>query len=162
MTEKREPAESTQPTASDDNIFSINNLIDITKKEDETFKKFIDHHLFPQKSQLEIEDINNNIDILQKLNGTQQALVKGRAKSFEELNDPSKYFPSLIAIFGLVIGLYALLREISEGASWVYILSVLVGAGLTIFVARLFGKTVKRRATAVFFNTLLNSIDFKK
>lgn len=141
-------------------FFSINKLIDITKESDETLKIFVDHHLFPQKSQLEIEDINNNIDLLRKLNGTQQALVKGRAKSFEELNDSSKYFPSLIAIFGLVIGLYALLREMWDGASWLYLVSVVVVGGLTIFVAKLFFKTIAIRATAVFFNTLLNSIDY--
>lgn len=141
-------------------FFSINKLIDITKESDETLKIFVDHHLFPQKSQLEIEDINNNIDLLRKLNGTQQALVKGRAKSFEELNDPSKYFPSLFAIFGLIVTLYALIREMSGGAMWVSLVSVMVIALLAVWAIGSLVKTTKKRSTAVFFNTLLNNINY--
>lgn len=154
--------ESNQPNASIGNNLFINNLIEMTRKDDDELKKFIDHHLFPEKSQLSIDAINNNINILKGMNCTQQALVKGRARSFEELNDPSKYFPSLFAIFGLVISLYALLRKITQNSWPIVILSVIVIALLTIYITRIFVKSVKRRSTAVFFSALINSINSKE
>ncbi|MEC0094357.1 hypothetical protein [Paenibacillus macquariensis] len=159
-------AESTPPTTSNEENIFISNLIEITRKKDEELKVFIECNFFPEKSTLSIEAISNNINILKKMNSSQQALVKGRARTFEEINDPSKYFPSLIAIITLILSLYALLRELSGLLSGnvtllVILLSFLVTAYLALFTIRTLSSTMKRRTTALFFNALLNSIKFE-
>lgn len=151
--------ESTQSNASDENNIFIKNLLEVTRKDDDELKKFIDHHLFPERSQLSIDAINKNVNILKGMNCTQQALVKGRARHFEETNDPSKYFPTLFASFALVISLYALLREITKNSWLTVIMNILVISLLTVYTVRMYVKVVKRRSTAVFFNALISSIN---
>jgi len=118
--------------------------------------------LFPQKSKSSIKAINKNIDFLKGMNATQQALVKSRAKVFEETYDPSKYFPTLLAIYGLIISLYVILQEslVKNNLNEIFsidlrvIIIILLGSTASI----LFLITIRRRATAIYFNTLINNI----
>lgn len=90
----------------------------------------------------------------------QQSIIKARAKEFEKLNNPAKYFPTIIAIFGFVLSLYALFREIDKVLG--LFLSFIVTSIITIYVVVLFKKIIKNFSTAVFFNSLIDSIDFEK
>lgn len=142
-------------------VFNIHNLIEMTRRKDEELKAYIDHHLFPKKSKQSINVINENINSLVEMDMTQQVLIKSRAKSFEESNDPSKYFPSFLTILGFIILLYAVLRDFTDNNDAVVFLSIVVISMLIIVPTRLYMKTVKIRTTAVFFNTLINSIVYK-
>lgn len=153
---------STQLNSHEENCTFINDLIETTRKDDEDLKKFIDDNLYPKISKLSIETINKNVSELQKMTVNQQVLVKGRARSFEDSNDPSKFFPSLLAILGIVFSLYALLREVTNSSWGTVLASILIISFFAIYATRLFTKTTKRRSTAVFFTALLDSINFKE
>ncbi|OLS02872.1 hypothetical protein [Tissierella creatinophila] len=160
-------SDSTQLNILEDNDNFINDLIEITRKEDKELQGFIEEKLSLEKSTLSIEHINKNIESLRGMNNTQQALVKARARKFEEMNDPSKHLPILLALFGLVISLYNALIELpkllkSESILGVTIvLNIAVIAGLALYANWLYRHTVKMHPTAVFFDTLINSIKFE-
>ena len=134
----------------------ISRLLRMTEKKDKEFKKFIDKNFKSSK----IDDINTNLNALRAMNSNQQLLVKARAKQFEEINDPSKYFPSLLAITGIVIGMYTLIREQSNNSDLFVIISIIVIAFLGIGVTWLFTKTILMRSTAVYFNSIVTNIQY--
>ncbi|QDZ98964.1 hypothetical protein D0439_10110 [Lysinibacillus fusiformis] len=134
----------------------ISRLLRMTKKKDKAFKKFIDKNF---KSN-EIDDLNSNLNALRAMNSNQQLLVKARAKQFEEINDPSKYFPSLLAIAGIVIGMYTLIREQANNSDLFVFISIIVIAILGIGVTWLFTKTVLMRSTAIYFNSIVTNIQY--
>jgi hypothetical protein len=158
--------ESTKENAYKDDTIFIHNLIEMTRKDDNELKEFINEYLFPQKSKISIESINKNINILKKMDGTQQALVKSRAKTFEESNDPSKYFPTLLAIYGLVISVYVVLQEllvilnVNVVYSIYFRIFLIVTLGIT--VSKIFFNSLNTRPTAIYFNTLIHSIEFNE
>ncbi|OZV96009.1 hypothetical protein DN050_10190 [Heyndrickxia coagulans] len=112
--------------------------------------------MFPKKSPLSLETINNKIKALKLMDATQKSIVKARAKEFEEANDVSKYFPSLLGILAFILSLYAMLEKINKIVG--LITNLLVITFLTLYSIRLFFKFVERRSTAVYFNALIDSI----
>jgi hypothetical protein len=148
--------ESINTNISNESSNFIYNLIEMTRKSDKEFQKFIDYHLYPKKSPLSLEVINKNIKTLKLMDSNQRLIVKARAKEFAESNDPSKYFPSLLVIFGFIFNLYKLVEKIDKKLGLVF--NVLVISFFAIFSAHLFFKTVKIRSTAVFFNTLIDTV----
>ncbi|MGE8000885.1 hypothetical protein ACQKOF_19855 [Lysinibacillus sp. NPDC093190] len=137
----------------------ISNLIEVTRKKDKELKKFIDDNLFPRRSSLSIEAINDNINALKKMDKNEQLLVRGRAKHFEESNDPSKYFPILIAIIGIIISLYGMLRDLSD-TFITFIINVLVIVFMVLFTTKLFTNTIEYRSTAIYFNSLITNMQY--
>ncbi|MCS1390633.1 hypothetical protein QH639_25220 [Lysinibacillus sp. 1 U-2021] len=151
--------QTTPKIKTNQNVNFINDLIEMTKKDDKELKRFIDHNLFPKESLLSIDSINSNIDSLRLMNENQQILVKSRAKQFEESNDPTKYFPTLLGIFGLVITLYGILNQVLNNDIGTLIYATVIGI-LGIFVANIFRKSIVVRPTAVFFNSLVTNIQY--
>ncbi|WP_431030105.1 hypothetical protein [Lysinibacillus sp. LZ02] len=149
--------ELNQTNSSDQNIF-ISDLIEATRGKDQVLKKFIDKQLYIKKSPFGIESINNNIDVLKNLNPTQQALIIGRAADFKESNDPSKYFPVIIALFGSIISLYKLLDEFTGTVIFSFIVTLVVSVYLTSLMIRAFSTY----PTAVYFHSLVTNIKFEK
>ncbi|MEK4884888.1 hypothetical protein NST81_09340 [Bacillus sp. FSL W8-0223] len=150
--------ESSQSNVSIENNIFINDLIEITRKNNKELKKFIDYHLFPKKSPLSFEAINNNIKALERMDKTQRSIVKARAKEFEESYDPSKHFPPLFGIFGFLISMYSLLKEINRMVG--IISSIMLIVGITTYSAMVYTKAIQLRSTAVFFNALINSLKY--
>lgn len=137
------------------NKFDINKLIELTRKKDKILKKYIDYYLNPKTSKLNIDEINKNIDELKKLNENQLLLIQSTSKKIKDANDPSKYFPGLIAIIGLILSLYTLLGEEYE------IILFIVTFVLTMLAIGKFFKMAKIRTTMVFFNTLIDNMKTK-
>ncbi|MGE6514602.1 hypothetical protein [Lysinibacillus sphaericus] len=146
-----------QTNSSDPNIF-ISDLIEATRGKDQELRKFIDKHLYIKKSSFGIERINKNIEYLKTLDSTQQALVIGRAADFKESNDPSKYFPVLIAAFGFIISLYKLLDMFTGTVFYSFMVTFL----LTIYFTWLMTRAFSTYPTAVYFHSMITNIKFEK
>lgn len=142
--------------------FTNKSLIKKSRSNENEFKDFIDLHFFTKNSPLSDEVITNNIEVLKKMDASQQSLIKARAKEFEESNDPSKYFPTILTLFGLIITFYSLLTELTKNSSLIIGANIVVAVILVLYATRIFTNTIGKRSTAVFFNTLINSIDFEK
>ncbi|WP_146548171.1 hypothetical protein [Rummeliibacillus suwonensis] len=150
----------TEEITADVNYIFIKDLLEMSKKKDKVFKAFIDENLFPKKSSLSDEHIKNNIYSLKFMDKKEQLIIQARAKSFEETFDPSKYFPSLLAIFGGVFAIYKALADRS-GNIVIFLIYIIIMLYLFFYSARLFIKAVNIRPTAVYFNTLINKIEFE-
>lgn len=153
--------ESTQTNVSSQNNPFVNDLIEMTRKDDKDLKTFIDYNLFPRKSSLSFESIKYNIDSLKTMDNTQQVILKARAKEFEESHDPSKYIPSLIAIAGIIGLLYSAIKELAKNSAWSVFLYSIVIAFLIIYINRTYEKHIKMRPTAVYFNSLITNIKYE-
>lgn len=148
--------ELAQTNALNENLF-IDDLIEMARKKDKELKKFVDENLFPKKSSLSIESINKNIETLKTMNATQQVLVIGRADHFKDSNDPSKFFPVIIALFGLVISLYNILSLFTDIMIFSIFATVIVIAYLSILLRRIFSLY----PTAIYFHSLVSNIKYE-
>ncbi|WP_338651631.1 hypothetical protein [Lysinibacillus sp. Y5S-8] len=146
-----------QTNSSDQNIF-ISNLIEATRGKDQELRKFIDEHLYIKKSSFGIERINKNIEYLETLDSTQQALVIGRSADFKESNDPSKYFPVLIAFFGFIISLYKLLDQFTGTVIYSFMVTLVLSIYFTWIMIRAFSIY----PTAAYFHSMVTNIKFEK
>lgn len=148
-------------TANEDSTF-IYDLIKVTSESDRKLKKFVNDKLFPQKSFLSVESINQNIEALKNMNENQQLLVKARAKHFEEMNDLTKFFPTLIGLFASLVSIYAFIREIIPQDIFFIRMAILVYFSLFFYftIASVF--VVQNRSTAVYFNNLITNIEYKR
>ena len=153
--------ESNTQNAKKDDCANISDLIKAASKKDVDFKKFINKHFYPKESSLSPNAINENIDKLKYMNDNQKALIMARATSYEESYDISKYFPTLIAIFTIILGMYALLREMTGGSTLVNIGSIIITGIVGIYLTRLYVVNLSHRPTAVFFKELLKNIDYE-
>lgn len=138
----------------------IKDLIEASKRSDKEFRIFIDENLFPKKSSLSDEHIKNNIYSLKFMDKNEQLIIQARAKSFEETFDPSKYFPSLLAIFGSAFAIYKALADRS-GNIVIFSIYILIMLYVFFYSSRLFSKAVNARPTAVYFNVLISKIEFE-
>ncbi|KOS68370.1 hypothetical protein AEA09_07240 [Lysinibacillus contaminans] len=146
-----------QTNSSGHNIF-ISDLIEATRGKDQVLKKFISKQLYIKKSPFGIERINKNIDFLKTLDSTQQALIIGRAADFKESNDPSKYFPVILAIFGFIISLYKLLDEFTGTIIFSFMVTLVIAIYFTFLMIRAFSTY----PIAVYFHSLVTNIKFEK
>lgn len=146
-----------QTNSSDHNIF-ISDLIEATRGKDQVLRNFIDKQLYIKKSPFGIERINKNIEYLKTLDSTQQALVIGRAADFKESNDPSKYFPVIIAVFGLIISLYKLLDEFTGTVIYSFMVTFVLSIYFTLIMIRAFSTY----PTAIYFHSMVTNIKFEK
>ena len=146
-----------QTNISDQNIF-ISDLIQAASGKDQVLKKFIGKQLYIKKSSFSIERINKNIDYLETLDSTQQALIIGRAADFKESNDPSKYFPAIIAAFGFIISLYKLLDVLIGNVVFSFMVTLVLSIYFTLLMIRAFSTY----PTAVYFYSLVTNIKFGK
>ncbi|MGR7910251.1 hypothetical protein BFM98_01430 [Lysinibacillus sp. AR18-8] len=146
-----------QTNSSDQSVF-ISDLIEATRGKDQELKKFIDEHLYIKKSPFGIERINKNIEFLETLDSTQQALVIGRSADFKESNDPSKYFPVLIAVFGFIISLYTLLDKFTGTVFYSFMVTFVLAIYFTLLMIRAFSTY----PTAVYFHSMVTNIKFEK
>lgn len=142
----------------------ISNLIKKAEENDKEFKEFIDENLFPMKSKSNsIDVIKTHLHILKAMDSTQQLLVKARAKHFEETNDPSKYFPSLIAMFVVLVPIYTLLNSVDKESYYMGIImltNIIAFLAFIVFVFKSFLMTIRMRSTAVYFNSLVTNIEY--
>ncbi|WP_042472841.1 hypothetical protein [Bacillus ndiopicus] len=135
----------------------VNKLIEMTRKKDNQLKGFIDKKLINSDT----ETINKHIDKLKTMDENQQLIVKARAKQFEETNDPSKGFPILLAIIGIILSAYALLREFTNNHASIIFLSMLVVAIFAGSTTLYLNNVMKQRSTAIYFNYLVTNIKYE-
>ena len=129
-------------------------LINAMSKE-KSLLNFIDDNLILKEENEKI--VKKNIDSLKKLNENDVLIVKARAKQLEESLDPSKYFPTILGIFGFIIILYRiLLAQFSNDLTFIMV-SVVISA-IVIFLISSIGRIQKKRAKAVYFNSLITNI----
>ncbi|WP_397537860.1 hypothetical protein [Rummeliibacillus pycnus] len=158
--------QNTQENTEDNKIFIIN-VIEMTKKDDKKLKEFIDGNFIPEKSDFGSEAIYKNIEAIKNMDKNQQLLVKARAKQLEENNDASKYMPAFVAIITAIISIYKLLIDYSEKinpkiTNIIMGISILGTSILAIIALFLVLNSYKRRATGIFFNSLLSNLEFVK
>ncbi|WP_339258269.1 hypothetical protein [Lysinibacillus sp. FSL K6-3209] len=162
--EERYMGESTEINNSTQSEF-ISDLVLHISKDDKKLKKFIDENLFPLNSKGKGDiTINNNINALKTMDPNQQLLVKGRAKHFEETNDPSKYFPALIAMIAILLPVYALINQLTVDKTLsqtiIIFFNIFLFLGTLLYVARLYFNSVRMRSSAVYFNSLVTNIKY--
>ncbi|MEB2280186.1 hypothetical protein LAV73_09285 [Lysinibacillus xylanilyticus] len=122
------------------------------------FIHFINENFVPHKSTEKIDEINANIEMVKNMARNDIILMKARLKQLEEDHDPSKFFPALIGIFGIILMLYSTLNDYFKASGFATLIAVFI---VVIFLVKLFNNIVSNRNTIIFFNTLFNSLDFK-
>lgn len=133
----------------------VGKLIEMTERKDKKFKIFVDENLFAKESSLAAYEINKNIKALKMMDSDQQLLIQGRADHFKESNDPSKYFPSVLVLFGLIITFTATLKEITG----TFIFTVISSTILILILLRILYQAVLTYPTAVYFHSLVSNIN---
>jgi len=143
----------------DNSVNIINELIEHSRRRDKELCSFIDEYLYPKNSKLSIATIENNINSLKKMTESQRIIVQSRAKGLEDSNDIAKYMPSLLVIIGLIISAYTTLATLfsSEIKVLLPLMATIIFAAMTF---RIYVSLMKNRSTAVYFNNLINSLEY--
>lgn len=132
-----------------------------TRKEAKLYYKFIEEKFIPFRSQSSFLNIKKNVESLKEMKPEDVMFVKSRLKQLEEDNDPSKYFPTLVALFLMVQTMYFTLFKMYK--SLFLGMSNIVVIGISIaFLMPTFFLLVKRRNVNIYFNSLFNELEFKK
>ncbi|MED3804002.1 hypothetical protein P4562_18935 [Lysinibacillus xylanilyticus] len=104
--------------------------------------------------------VKNNINSLKKLNENDVLIVKARAKQLEENLDPSKYFPAILGVFGLLMIIFRLpvvgFSELEQN-SFSLLIGILIGV-IAIFLFLSLVRIQKKRGKAIYFNSLITNI----
>ena len=124
----------------------------IMKKGNKDLGNFIYENFGEKRS---ANEKTNNLQILKMLPNDVLIFGIARMEQIETDYDHSKYFPSLIAILGIMFGIYKLVLN----EYWVFYL----GTGASLFLLWSMKKERRIRAGAVYFRSLLIQIkDLKK
>lgn len=135
-----------------------------SRKSDLEFSNFIDEHLFSKKSKLSDNQIDKNIESLRTMNEVEFIKLKASAKTLEETNDVSKYFPALISLTLMLIAAYGsiatFLGKSSVTAENAFLwLTILISLILIFLLIRTYKKVSHVRSSAVYFNSLISNIE---
>ncbi|MGE7131180.1 hypothetical protein [Lysinibacillus xylanilyticus] len=132
-------------------------LINAMSKDD-SLLTFIDVNLIIKTKNERI--VKNNINSLKKLNENDVLIVKARAKQLEENLDPSKYFPTILGVFGLLMIIFRLplvgFSELEQN-SFSLLIGILIGV-IAIFLFLSLVRIQKKRGKAIYFNSLITNI----
>lgn len=130
------------------------------KKGLDKFIEFINVKFIPNKSEKEIIEIKENIKALELLDKEEEIILKSRMHQLVEDYDPSKYFPTVLLIFGLLISAYKLLSEIFPDSSFIMGVLLIISLIIPFYIMLSFKKFIEIRNTVIYFNKLINEIEY--
>lgn len=140
----------------------LEKINDNSRKGHKEFFKFINENFIPHNSKKCYLEIKRNVKYLESMEKEDVLFVKARLKQIEEDNDPSKYFPTLLGIFGFVTSLYSIIRIYSKNDLLAVIINIIVLSFLAIYLVRVFFNTTKRRNSIIYFNEIFKNIIFEE
>ena len=130
------------------------------KKGINKFVEFINVNYIPNKSEKEMIEIKENIQALKLLDKEEEILLKARMHQLVEDYDPSKYFPTAILIFGMIISAYKLLPEIFPESNFVKGVLLIISLVIPLYITMSFKNFITTRNAVIYFNHLVNEIEY--